>query len=251
MPHKHIVFLNTFSEIASDSWLEKLFLAMRDPLVGIAGATGSYESLRTSMKQFNKGVWVFNHWLSIAPHQLRRLIRMIGKLFPKRFKSRIATKVIFFFARSAKAPDLVRSLEDKFEDYWRSETGNGGTYEYLDAVPAFPNPHIRTNAFIVERKVFLQALPSAIEDKEACYLFESGPNSLTRHILRLGRKAVVVGADGKAYDLDQWADSGTFRLADQFHILVRDNQTCAFDRMSEREKQFFTQLTWGGERSQE
>jgi predicted TIM-barrel enzyme len=39
-------------------WLRKLVEAFEQPKVGIVGASGSYESLPTSLKQMNKIMWL-------------------------------------------------------------------------------------------------------------------------------------------------------------------------------------------------
>jgi hypothetical protein len=245
LPHRHVVFLNTFSEIVADGWLRKLHAAMQDPAVGIAGATGSFESLRSSMKRVNKGWWLFENRLSPAPTGSRRLIRFVRKLLPRQFGIRVASRVITYFVASSKKPNFNPALDDKFEAYWQQEIGPGGTLEYLSSVPPFPNIHIRTNAFMIDRRVFLDAGPGEIKDKKDSYLFESGEDSLTQQIFRRSLKVVIVGADGQRYDTDRWAESGTFRLGDQRNLLVKDNQTRAFDNMAESEKRAFADMTWG------
>ncbi|WFT92840.1 hypothetical protein QA633_31525 [Bradyrhizobium barranii] len=245
LPHKHVVFLNTFSEIVADSWLRKLHAAMQDPAVGIAGATGSFESLRSSMKRVNKGWWLFENKLSPAPTGSRRLIRFVRKLLPRRFGIRVASRVITYFVASSKKRNFNPALEDKFETFWQQEIRPGGTLEYLSSVPAFPNVHMRTNAFMIDRQIFLDTQPAAIRDKKDSYLFESGQNGLTQQIFQRGLKVVIVGADGQRYDTDRWAESGTFRLGDQRNLLVKDNQTRAFDNMDASEKRAFAELTWG------
>jgi hypothetical protein len=247
LPHQNIVFLNTFSEIVSDDWLRKLHAAKICPKVGIAGATGSYESLRSSMKRVKKGWWLFENRLSPKPTGIRSVIRFIRKLLPQQLGINVATKVISHFVASASKPNYDRSLDNKFETFWQDQIKPGGTLAYLAAVPPFPNAHIRTNAFMIDRKTFLDTRPDRVKDKKDSYLFESGPNSLTQQILRYGQTVVVVGADGQRYEIDQWVDSGTFRLGTQHNLLVKDNQTRTFDRMSEAEKRAFVGLTWGGD----
>ncbi len=44
----YLCFFNSFSEILADGWLEKLYRHASAPGVGIAGATGSWESLRST-----------------------------------------------------------------------------------------------------------------------------------------------------------------------------------------------------------
>jgi hypothetical protein len=45
LQHTQLCFLNTSSEILSEYWLRKLVVNFEQPNVGLAGATGSYESL--------------------------------------------------------------------------------------------------------------------------------------------------------------------------------------------------------------
>jgi len=45
---QYVCFFNSFSEILADGWLEKLYRHASAPGVGIAGATGSWESLRST-----------------------------------------------------------------------------------------------------------------------------------------------------------------------------------------------------------
>lgn len=47
-----VCFLNTYSEILSQDWLQKLIFNLVSPGVGMVGATGSYESLRTINRGF-------------------------------------------------------------------------------------------------------------------------------------------------------------------------------------------------------
>jgi hypothetical protein len=46
--HPYFCFLNSFSRIMADGWLEKLHRAVARGSVGLAGATGSYQSFRPS-----------------------------------------------------------------------------------------------------------------------------------------------------------------------------------------------------------
>jgi hypothetical protein len=101
---------------------------------------------------------------------------------------------------------------------------------------------------MMERQIFVDTLPSLIETKNDSYLFESGPDSLTQQVLRRGLRVVVVGKDGSIYEMDQWAESGTFRLGSQHNLLVKDNQTRAFEAMNVAEQSAFATMAWGEER---
>ncbi len=223
LPHRYVVFLNTFSEIAADGWLRKLHSAFADQSVGIAGGTGSYESLLSSMKHVQKGWWLFQNEGIPKPAGLRRLFRAIRARLPKRLATRVVAAAISYFAVRSSGHDST--LDDKFETYWNNEVGPGGALARLNEISPFPNPHIRTNAFMIERQVFLDVLPDSIETKNDSYLFESGPDGLTQRILQRGLQIVVVGADGRVYGMEEWAESDTFRLGGQRNLLVKDNQT--------------------------
>jgi hypothetical protein len=244
LPHKHVVFLNTFSEIVSDNWLAKLSSALSGPAIGIAGTTGSYESQYSSLKRFHEGL--FQNRILPLPTGTRSLLRTARKLLPKRFVDRVVLAVIAHSA-TGNQPTVGRTRDDQFEAFWQRETGPGGTFDFVNAIPPYPNPHIRTNAFMIERETFLDTLPTSLATKKDSYLYESGPDSLTQQILRRGNKVVIVGRDGKCYDIDQWPKSGTFRLGDQYNLLVQDNQTRAFAALSRTEKRVFVETTWGGD----
>lgn len=247
LPHRRVVFLNTFSEITTDGWLRKLDSAFADKEVGIAGATGSYESPLSSMKHVQKGWWLFQNKGIPNSAGTLRLLQAIRRRLPKRLATKLMSLAISYFsARSSRACD--QTLDDRFETYWANQIAPGGTLERLKDMKLFPNPHIRTNAFMIERKLFLDVLPDSIETKNDSYFFESGPDGLTQQILRRGMKAVVVGANGRVYAMEEWGHSGTFRLGDQHNLLVKDNQSRAFQNMSAAERRAFTTMTWGDHR---
>ncbi len=54
--HDRVCFLNTFSEIGAADWLKSLNAPLDRDDVGMTGATGSYESLFTSLFFLNKVV---------------------------------------------------------------------------------------------------------------------------------------------------------------------------------------------------
>jgi hypothetical protein len=246
LPHKYLVFLNTFSEIRSDDWLLKLRSAFDDPIVGIAGATGSYESLYSSMKRFRRGMFLTQKQLLGSQQAgLRRAFQIFRRALPKQISKRLVAKIISHFAVRATRAERGPGTDHAFESVWVQETQPGGIYDYLNGIPEYPNPHIRTNAFMMERQVFLEALPQSITTKKESYLFESGPAGLTQQVLRRGKTVMVVGCDGQAYGVDEWANSGTFRQGDQGNLLVHDNQTRAFEDLNSEEKRAFAEMTWG------
>jgi len=97
-----------------------------------------------------------------------------------------------------------------------------------DRFPPYPNHHIRTNAFMIEREVMMNLRCPPMRRKWDAYRFESGSTSLTCQVMAAGLSAVVVGADGRAYAPQEWAAARTFWISGQENLLVSDNQTRAY-----------------------
>ncbi|MEJ7615963.1 MAG: hypothetical protein WKF30_03070 [Pyrinomonadaceae bacterium] len=115
----------------------------------------------------------------------------------------------------------------------------------------FPNYHIRTNAFMLSRKLMLGLKIGAIRSKMDAFKFESGKKGLTCQILALGLKALVVGRDGKAYEKDRWYESHTFRSGDQRNLLIADNQTRQYLMSDVHRRKALSEDTWGKQPGQE
>jgi hypothetical protein len=111
--------------------------------------------------------------------------------------------------------------------------------------PRFPNPHIRTTAFMLDRLVLLEMGFERAADKRAAYLLESGWHSVTRQVQERHLRAVVVGRDGRAYDVAEWPESATFRCGEQRNLLVADNQTRAYEGSSPRARRHLSRDSWG------
>jgi hypothetical protein len=109
----------------------------------------------------------------------------------------------------------------------------------------FPNPHIRTNAFILSREVMRRIWPRLILFKRSAYLFENGRNCMTRRIEHLQLKALIVGKDGLGYEQNIWHKSRTFRQGTQENILVADNQTRLYDSVDPATRERLSKLAWG------
>ena len=179
--YERLCLLNSYSTILADGWLGSLARAHEDPGVGLAGATGSWES----QAEWVRGRPVY--W----PYQLARL------------------------------PSARR-------DY-----------------PRFPNPHIRTTAFTLDRALLLEMDLQHAADKRATYLLESGPHSLTRRVQEHGLRTVVVGRDGHAYEVEEWPLSATYRAGGQGNLLVADRRTRDWERASLRLRRRLSRDAWG------
>ena len=110
--------------------------------------------------------------------------------------------------------------------------------------PPFPNPHLRTNAFLLERELLLSLRPGPLRTKRDCHLFESGKHSLTRQITARGLAAVVVGRDGRAYLPPEWPASETFRQGEQRNLLIADNRTRQYSEGDEELRRELAAIAW-------
>ena len=111
--------------------------------------------------------------------------------------------------------------------------------------PCFPNPHIRTTAFIADRGLVLDLGLERARDKRDTYLLESGQRSITRQILAQGRRALVTGRDGNVYEPDDWPAAHTYRSGEQRNLLVADRRTRDWQRASRRLRRRLSRDAWG------
>ena len=113
--------------------------------------------------------------------------------------------------------------------------------------PPFPNPHLRTNAFLIERELlFAPGLPD-VRAKDKAHRFESGRAGLTASVRAAGFNACVVGRDGRAWQWQDWPVSRTFRSGDQENLLIADNRTDAYQQASPAERRELSRSAWGVE----
>jgi hypothetical protein len=109
----------------------------------------------------------------------------------------------------------------------------------------YPNAHLRTNAFLIERERWLSLHAGSFATKWDAWGFESGKQSLTRRLLAHGLDVVVVGRNGVAYAKDEWKASGTFRRDNQRNLLVADNRTRQYAEAGDEDKRYLASLAWG------
>jgi hypothetical protein len=180
LEHERLCFLNSYSVILADGWLHALARVAAQPDVGLAGATGSWES-RAELVNGSAMHWIY---------------------------------------QLVKLPSNRRGF------------------------PRFPNPHIRTTAFMLKRDLALTLGLERAGNKNSAYLLESGRHSITRQLQARGLRAVVVGRDGREYDCADWARSGTFRAGEQENLLVADNRTCDWQRAAPELRRILAYAAW-------
>jgi hypothetical protein len=214
--YRYFCFLNSYSEILDPDWLKKLHDQVVLPGVGIAGATGSWNS----------------HW-SNAVVWLRSKGSEAVQLAGRPFRALAEAP-----APSRQAQDHRRMVLEEFERAWNA-------FQFLARVGPFPNYHVRTNAFVISGELMASHAGWPVKTKMDAYLFESGRKGLTRRTLQEQKRVIVVGRDGRGYEKEEWGESRTFWQARQENLLVADNQTRDYENGTPERRRYLSSIAWG------
>lgn len=234
--HNYLLFLNTHTTIVANDWLDHLYYVINRDGVGLVGATASYESIFSSnflASRFSD--FYFKRKLKNDPQVLNYYQWLLTAIDPnndafKRFRRYIKLTIKYLFKKNSNSNINKRLLYQK-ETYGE-----------------FPNPHIRSNGFMISRELLLNLFGDyKVKTKNDAFKFESGIESLTRRVWKLGMQALLVDKDGVAYDVKDWPKSNTFRLGAQENLLMNDNQTRNYDNFSDQEKLVHSWISWGND----
>lgn len=122
-----------------------------------------------------------------------------------------------------------------------------GTIRGLSEFPLYPNPHLRSNAFVIRRERLLEFAGGhriPIEKRDT-HRLESSRRGLTRYLASHGLGVVVAGADGRSYPPDRWVESATFRVPGQPNLLIEDNQTDFYTLADRFRRRRLERASWG------
>ena len=212
--NNRLIFLNTFSQILADGWLAHFASASKLPGIGLVGASGSWHASTSSYEGALKALFC----------RVRQ--------FPER-RNDSKRKILPHATWPMRNRLLRRYLLAPFN--------------YLHCYVEFgryPNPHIRTNAFMIERDRFLSLTFPLFKKKSDVYKFESGRRSMTKQISAQGLKPIVVDRTGKTYDITEWKASSTFWTNDQVNLTIADNRTSDYAAGNKRIQEFLEDAAW-------
>ena len=212
--NKRLVFLNTFSEILADDWLAHLDAALNRPDVGLVGATGSLQALGSA---YEAALLRLAYWM-------RHPVRYVGSYFEAAPRSSAGAALP---RRSWRDVALkIRGLADVYE------------------LGRYPNPHIRTNAFMIDRERFLSLGRKHFRRKADVYKFESGRHSMTNQLLEAKLKSLVVDRSGRTYSIEDWRSSSTYWTDSQENLMIADNMTRKYALGSKELRQLLEHYAW-------
>ena len=151
-------------------------------------------------------------------------------------------------------PNWLRKLAQHVVKPGVGVAANTGSYESLHfkvpAIPPFPNPHIRTNGFLIRRELFLRiAAGFEFRTKEDGWLFESGPNGLSRQLERMGLQRLVVDRAGNAFEPERWPAANTYRSATATPI-IGDDTSRRYRKADATFQRNEAAITWGTPREE-
>ena len=240
--HDYLCFLNTYSELAVSGWLAKLADHGLREGVGIAGAMGSYESLFDSILLMRHARWARDYSLGAADRE--RVGFYYGMLLAR------ASGNGDGIAHAASAPRLPPAAGRILRYPWYRWKGLARLWPGAQTIdirqfPSFPNPHLRSNGFIIRREWLRRFDRIRIGSKSDANRFESGRHGLTAALRRQGLAAIVVGRDGRGYDVPDWPASRTFRLGEQENLLLSDNQSRNFAALPAGARATYRRMSWG------
>jgi hypothetical protein len=210
-----LIFLNTFSEVLADNWLAFFDKALGVPGVGLVGATGSWQSGSSGYEAA-----VFKALSRLRPSHTSK-------------KSDNHHTVRHTAAGAVNMRQVLRNLP-------RMALYPLRLYQF----GRYPNPHIRTNAFMMRRDLFLSLRQTDLKRKIDAYEFESGRRSMTKQVMARGFAPVVVDRCGKHYAWEDWQSSSTFWMNDQPNLLVADNQTRNYATGSAERRRMLEHYAW-------
>lgn len=213
LEHRYLCFFNSFSRILDRDWLAKLHRWAAAEGVGVAGATASYQSFSTSSREQDRMLREMN--------PAERLRWRIGHVFTDR---------------------QARLIAQRGAAWLLGEAGLWNPDRYF---PPFPNYHVRTNAFMASRETLARMRVGPVFFKLSAFMFESGRDSLTNQLMRLGLRPMMVGRDGTGYEKEHWHVANVFRQGNQENLLVADNQSDLYAMADAGGRAELSRLAWG------
>lgn len=221
LTHRRLLFLNSFSMILADGWLELLSAAASRPRVGAVAATGSWGSQGSHLR-YGLG---------------------LGGPYASVFEDRADTQRVF--VELAAAPEPSASSETRRRPVRTALEIGTSTLRQASGFGSFPSPHLRTNGLLIERETWLGICPRMPRDKLAAHLLESGRRGITARLRARGLHTLVVGRDGSAERSERWPQTRTFWQGEQENLLIGDNQTRAYALGDAHRRRVLSGYAWG------
>jgi hypothetical protein len=213
-------FLNSNGRPLVDGWLAKLDAALDRPGVGQVGPFGSWASLHSWM-MYSTG-----------------LPSAYGSLLPPRRAIRRQLAAVQVQAGAIERASVAHSVR------MRLSTLPNVPHELFGFEP-FPTPHLRSSVFMITHAALKELRVFTVRTKMDTFEIESGRESFTRQLARLGLATLVVDRSGAVHGPEQWPRSRTFLQGDQEGLLIADNHTLRYTVGDFDHRSFLSACAWG------
>ena len=168
---------------------------------------------------------------------------------------------------------LINNWLNIFVQYYKENTliGSSGSYEsqvnisfskllninYIKSIifavsnfvdfPLFPNPHIRSNCFMISSKNFqsLKLTKKYKYKKKATWINESGRYGMSNQLKKKKINLFVVNSDGKLFDYFDWKNSETYATGKQSKLIISDKYSRIYNETNDEKKKLIRKNVWG------
>jgi len=203
-----------------DGWLAKLDAALDRPGVGQAGSTGSWTSLHS---------WLL--YTSGLPSSYTSVL-------PSRREARAVIAAMQVQQGTIARPSRMHSIRTRLQTLPKIP-------EELLGFRPFPAPHMRLTSFVITHAALKELRLFEIQVKGDTLALESGRESFTAQLERLGCTSLLVDRAGAVYEPEQWHRSRTFLQGDQEGLLVAENHTQAYADGDLARRRLLSSTAWG------
>ena len=109
----------------------------------------------------------------------------------------------------------------------------------------FPNPHIRSNCYMISAKDYINLDLNVCNYKVDTWKNESGRNGMTQQLLKKGYKIYVINKKGEKIKMHEWKKSETYAYKNQSQLIIEDKHTREYNKLDKRKKFFYSVNCWG------
>ena len=110
----------------------------------------------------------------------------------------------------------------------------------------FPNPHLRTSAFYITARDFINFMKGKkISSKFDAWKLESGRFGLSEYFKKKNYKLFIANSKGEIFSESNWRDSNTYAINNQKFSIIWDKHTQKFSKLTKKQKRKFQLTVWG------
>ena len=189
---------------------------------------------------------------------LKRICQIYNKsyiFFMNDYSYPITTNWLKYFNKFKKKKMIIGCTASKSSNYDNSFYRNHKDNYFVAilkivyfffTIPKFPNPHLRSNAFLIKAKYYLEFIKNKkINYKIQSLVLESGYNGFTNFFIKKKYKIKVLDRFGILYDIHSALLSKTFASYNQEGLIISDKQTRSYDKLDLKKKEKKRKQSWG------